>query len=440
MKKTALLLAAALLAAAAACFAACGGTDEDGFDRDAGLDTENVFFDDFTEGIRSEYWNIGNTKWGTNNGGVLAENVSYTADGIVVLQCNGDLYTGPLRGHGNSHGRRTGAQLVSREYFGPGRFEVRLKCLPRLGSTTAFWTYYNDGPNNYEIDIELNVEQDFTAVWNTNWLTLEQSDHFVAHSPAVHNDGEWHVYAFEWHTEPARIDYYVDDVLTHTSQVYIPDTAMPVNIGNWFPDGWAGSPDFETDYTFVDWFRYTPYRGNDHTPHAKDAASDPALYPSEPRALPAANLISNAGMESAAPMPEGSAQAGQNAWRQSGGGSAAFAAGEGVNGSAALALQDGKTAYQYITGMHESFELTLRGSAKARAGTGYIVVECMPLYTETLAEYTLAFGQGTFTEKEMTFSLPAGTRRLKISLRADEGADVLFDDLFCNLSKKTPAA
>ena len=439
MKKIAILLAGVLLALGLAMFAGCGDNAGDEFDPDAGLDTENVFFDDFTEGVRSEYWNIGNSKWGTDNGGVLPQNVKYTEDGILILQCNGDNYTGDLRGHGNDHGRRTGAQIISREYFGPGRFEVRMKCLPRFGSTTAFWTYYYTGENNYEIDIELNVEQDFTAVWNTNWLTLEQSDHYVTNTPVVNNDGEWHVYKFEWHTDPARIDYYIDDVLTHTSQVYVPDVAMPINIGNWFPAGWAGSPDFETDYTFVDWFRYTPYLNNDYTPHAKDGASDESLYPQSPVELPVANLISNAQMESTAEIPVSTSQPGKNAWRQSMNGDVSFVEGQGIGGSTAIELKDGHSVYQYISGMHESFELNLSGYAKTLSGTGRIVIECMPLYTQTLAEYTIEFsGCADFTRLDKTFTLPEGTQRLRVSLEADDGSDILFDDLFCNLTKKIP--
>ncbi len=438
MKKTAILLSGAfLLAAAFPLLAACEGGTSSEFDPDANLDTKNVFFDDFTEGVRSEYWNIGNSKWGTDNGGVLPENVKYTEDGILILQCNGDNYVGELRGHGNDHGRRTGAQIISREYFGPGRFEVRMKCLPRFGSTTAFWTYYNNGANNYEIDIELNVEQDFTKVWNTNWLTLEQTDHYVAKSPIVNNDGEWHTYKFEWHTNPARIDYYIDDVLTHTSQVFVPDVAMPINIGNWFPSGWAGSPDFETDYTFVDWFRYTPYLNNDYTAMEKDAASPDELYPAEPVELPVANLISNAQMESDLEIPISNSVAGMNAWRQGRAGEVAFVAGGGIDGSSAIEIKDGHSVYQYISGMHESFELTLRGSAKTISGSGRIVIECMPLYTQTLQEYTIEFSDcADFTEKSLTFTLPEGTQRLRISLEADEGSDVMFDNLFCNLTKK----
>ena len=43
--------------------------------------------------------------------------------------------------------------------------------MPRFGATTAFWTFnYLDGINS-EIDFEFNVNNDFSTVWLTNWLT-----------------------------------------------------------------------------------------------------------------------------------------------------------------------------------------------------------------------------------------------------------------------------
>src|SRR5690554_4138056 len=85
----------------------CVETEQDTFNPDEHLDLENIVFDDFDSGIDPNMWVIGNSKWGVGNGGVIHENVHYTADGLVILQTNGDLYDGDLKGIGNDHGRRT---------------------------------------------------------------------------------------------------------------------------------------------------------------------------------------------------------------------------------------------------------------------------------------------------------------------------------------------
>lgn len=68
------------------------------------------------------------------------ENAGATG-GIAVLRSYGDLQQDPSK-------RRQGSALITRQTFGPGKFEVRMKVLPRLGQCTAFWTYYSNGGKN----------------------------------------------------------------------------------------------------------------------------------------------------------------------------------------------------------------------------------------------------------------------------------------------------
>lgn len=134
-----------------------------------------VFFDDFSNGVRSDVWQAKNETWGANNHGVSSNNVFYSTNrakvaaagaegGIVVLRSFGDLQQ-------DENLRRQGSALTSRDTFGPGKYEVRMKVLPRLGQCTAAWTYYNGGgttreDNVYsEIDIEMPMRGDY-RVWS----------------------------------------------------------------------------------------------------------------------------------------------------------------------------------------------------------------------------------------------------------------------------------
>ena len=118
------------------------------------FDYDHAFFDDFSTGVKEENWLIGDQAWGGNNGGVVPENVSYTDDGILLLRGNGGYYQeGEVRGVGDvKDGRYTGAALISNFMVGPGRYEIKMKVLPRIGACTAFWTYA------YEFENELNHE------------------------------------------------------------------------------------------------------------------------------------------------------------------------------------------------------------------------------------------------------------------------------------------
>lgn len=406
------------------------------FDPDENLASESLLFDDFENGIDIDVWEIAHTKWGNNNNGVVYQNVNYTSDGILVLQANGDNYAGDIKGYNSNSGKRTGAALISNEAFGPGRFEVRMKVLPRFGATTAFWTFYYDDKLslNHEIDIELNVNNDFRSVWTTNWTTLNDRDHFETTTNIIHNDGEWHVYKFEWHTNPKRIDYYVDDILIHTSYTNIPTYAGRLWIGNWFPDGWAGTPDFETDYTLVDYIRYTPYKNNPYTPTNGGRSKFPDHYPTSPISMVKNNLISNPGFEGL-----------ETAWRKETTSKVEIKADEGVNNSKAIYVPANDITYQFITGIDETFDMILKAKAKVEKDSkgGYLLVEYRPLETTLLGYEVIEFSfndseyiENEFYEKSLNLTIPEGTKRIELSLIGHDQGGLYFDDLYLNLTKK----
>lgn len=402
------------------------------FDPDKYLDLDNIIFDDFDNGIDPNMWVIGNSKWGVGNGGVIYQNVHYTADGIVVLQANGDLYDGELKGIGNNHGRRTGAMIKTREALGPGRFEVRMRIMPRFGSTTAIWTYYYNNGLNHEIDIENNVENDFRKVWTTNWISLTEFSTRSHQLNYAQNDFEWRTYRFDWFTDPGRIDYYIDNVLISTQESYVPDHAGEFNIGNWFPDAWAGVPDFETDYTYVDWFKYTPFKEQPYVPTPANNQSPASFYPTEPIEHPIANLISNPGFESDTP-----------AWRFPVTSDVSYIEAMGMHGSRAIHIPKDDIAYQFITGIDETFEMRFNAFAKLpEGGSGYVLLEFYPAETTKIDQYIINFSStdekympNTYYKKEFVFSVPKGTKRVEVSLIGKD-SDIYFDNLFFNLSKK----
>lgn len=410
----------------------CVENGEDTFDPDAYLDLDNVIFDDFDNGIDPNMWVIGNSKWGVGNGGVIYQNVNYTEDGVVVLQANGDLYEGDLKGIGNNHGRRTGAMIKTRQALGPGRYEVRMRIMPRFGSTTAIWTYYYNNGLNHEIDIESNVENDFRKVWTTNWISLTEFSTRSLELDYAQNDYEWRTYRFDWFTEPGRIDYYIDNELISTQESYVPDHAGEFNIGNWFPDAWAGVPDFETDYTLVDWFKYTPFKDQPYVETPDNQASPSNFYPQEPIELPVSNLISNGGFETDAP-----------AWRYGVESNVEILEGEGIGGSRGLFVPQNDIAYQFITGLDETFEMRFIANAKLPAnGSGYVLLEFYPAETTKIDQYVIRFDSNdedfkpdTYYQKEFVFQVPDGTKRVEVSL-IGEDSEIYFDNLFFNLSKK----
>lgn len=269
------------------------------------LKTEPLFDDFDGETLNAKRWLVARTQWGgkDRNGGVVPDNL-YLEGGKLLVKGHGDRYTGPVKGVQRvggkvtsiTHGRRTGACLVTRECYASGRYEVRMKVPKEVGVCTGLWTFNyrrvdpnhpeyiaNDGKgksyiSNHEIDIELpgrpgtktvDIGYDW-ALLNT-WVGERGMDMTACPTklPFEVNDGKFHTWRFDWHTgdpegkggkvvEP-RVDFYLDGQLLGTITTTVPVDAGQFWMGLWFPNQWAGEPDFGIETLEIDWVRITPF-------------------------------------------------------------------------------------------------------------------------------------------------------------------------------------
>jgi hypothetical protein len=242
---------------------------------------KNVFFDDFSEGIRPDVWDVAVGTWDKVSNGLRPENVFYSTyaprveaegatGGIVVIQSNGDFMYDQTK-------RRQGGLLITKKAYGAGLYEARIKVVPRSGQCTALWTYWSNNGKTLEtnecseIDIEFPSSADFRGWEGTVYSKYVDSQHKVSKSEKYfaekgYNDGNWYVMAFEWRTNAETGDvavvYYVDGkqvgVITGDC---VPTRSATYWITSRFPDsiGWIGDPQYEIAYMYVDWVRITEY-------------------------------------------------------------------------------------------------------------------------------------------------------------------------------------
>ena len=287
-----------------------------------GFDYDHAFFDDFTNGVNYDNWIISEDCWGSNKGGLTVKNLFYTDQGTILLRANGNYYSGDeVKGYGSvKDGRCTGASLVSKFVTGPGRYQVKMKPMPRLGGCTAFWTYSNRPVtgaenDNHEIDIELpggmrHGIHSFKYMMNTNYITETYMDNCdfnigeVTNNKVVNlNDGNFHVFGFDWYTNPEVLVYYVDNVVTCVSEIFIPYLLTRLWVAVWISisDAFMGAPNFESDYMEIDWIKYIPFDNTQpYTECDVDAVSISApreAYPTTPVSYPKVNKIANGDFE-----------------------------------------------------------------------------------------------------------------------------------------------
>lgn len=255
-----------------------------------------VFFDDFNgTTIDTTKWVPGLHQWGGNNNGVVPENLSVrtVSDngqniGVLVAQANGTRYTGPVRGVKSTNaayeigdprrytrqatGQLSGGLVWTQQRFGAGRYEVRMKNLPRPGGCSCIWNYYEPGGDDYtEIDIEMPANGHANGADWSRWAGLNT---YVAPNDAGatyqnvdlgfnNNDANYHVYRWDWYdgtNGPKRIEFYVDGVLRATHTNTVPTSPAQLWVGNW-PAAWSGSFDYASQYQYIDWVRISTIGG-----------------------------------------------------------------------------------------------------------------------------------------------------------------------------------
>ena len=278
------VLSSALLAAAAA-------------PMNAAAETSDIFCDDFSgTQLDTGKWLIAEKNWGGTvtengrtvdyNGGVLAENAA-VRNGSLLLTGYGSCYEGAVRGINRdgstrADGKRCGAAIATKDYFGSGSYEIRAKIAPELGCCSAMWTFeYEEDYSgdtltvtNHEIDIEIpgrdrNNGFSLSHALCTTWQT-EEDYKTESVECGAQADGAFHTYRFDWHTgsdtETPRVEYYFDGKLTYTATEYIPTNAGRFWLGLWFPKNWAGTPDFDTTVFEIDYAKITPFHEAGDTP------------------------------------------------------------------------------------------------------------------------------------------------------------------------------
>lgn len=272
-------------------------------------------YDDFNS-LNSNNWYVASKGWGLGNNGVRSDFVRLTDDpnGVVSLKGNGNFATEKDR-NGNTLSR-VGSALISKFKAKPGHYEIKMKVHPRTGACSAFWTYAYKGLENgdhinSEIDIELpggskSGSITFQKALNTNWIKETASDSIEYAIQDVdpngetvaYNDGKWHTFGFDWYTDPSVIIYYADGKITNVSNVFVCDLEGRLWLGCWFPQALVGNALFETDYMFVDYVSYTPFKNQPFTEYeaGHELGSDKA-FNTQPIALKDINKVSQGSFE-----------------------------------------------------------------------------------------------------------------------------------------------
>jgi beta-glucanase (GH16 family) len=190
---------------------------------------------------------------GYSNGSMF--NCTWRANNVTFS--NGTMH---LKLTSPSYNKFDGAEYRSKQYYGYGKYEVRMKPAKNVGIVSSFFTYTGpgDGTPWDEIDIEF-LGKDTTKV-QFNYYTNGVGNHEALINLGFDASQSYHTYAFDW--QPGSIKWYVDGVLKHTATSNIPSHPGKIMMNLWNGtgvDSWLGAYNGVTPLTAsYEWVKYTP--------------------------------------------------------------------------------------------------------------------------------------------------------------------------------------
>lgn len=189
---------------------------------------------------------------GWSNGGMFNcvwknSNVSFH-QGIMTLSIQGD-----------QKGGYTGGEVKTKNTYGYGMYNVRMKPIKNNGVVSSFFTYTGPsyGTRWDEIDIEF-LGKDTTKV-QFNYYTNGVGNHEYLYDLGFDASKEFHQYGFIW--APDHITWFVDNQPVYTAWDNIPSTPGYIMTNVWpgiNVNEWLNPFDGKVPlYAQYDWFSYT---------------------------------------------------------------------------------------------------------------------------------------------------------------------------------------
>lgn len=419
--------------------------------------TEVEIEEDFSSGKLNDanwwaldgYWDAGGASdW---HNGVRSRNLFYVKDGsktYLGVRARGSYCEDQdLAKAKSGMTKPEGACIMSKKFLYPGRYEIKMKAMPRQGAVTAMWTYYsktgNEATSQNEIDIELGGEGQYSSEWCTTWTTHtdKQTNNVDLSSRSYINDGEFHTYTFDWYTDfplthEKRVDWFFDgELISSIEGTAVPEMAMPLWVGLWCPS-WAGTASFDTEYMIIDSLSYRPF--SFQTQYVTEAKGNPAYSHVDPskasiQTIPYSqtqnkNKLNNASFETLQKsIADGTSYSG---WDALSGNGKVEQSDDATAGSKSILIEDdGQGTYvgQTLPLAYPGYRYKLSIDAKKESSAGEAYLEIV-YGKKNKEKKTIPLEGDGWKSYEAEIQMASGAKELSINLCHENGAKAKWDN------------
>lgn len=213
-----------------------------------------------TASFRDDFNAFSNNLWGISSGWANGDHQNCMWSNQVVKVERGYLFIGfsdePLGDRDYTCG-----EVQSRQHYGYGTYEARLRTPYGSGLNAAFFTYTgpHHGDPHDEIDFEILTKNTSQVHLNT-YISGEPHHGKTAQISGAANTG-FHTYSFIWEND--RVRWFIDGRLVHEAGPPLPQHPQKIILSLWASDtltDWMGRfrmPRRQPVTMVVDWVAYT---------------------------------------------------------------------------------------------------------------------------------------------------------------------------------------
>lgn len=174
-------------------------------------------------------WQISNHSFEGNGANFIAENVK-VKNSILELKTT-------INSNSNLPKNYNAGEIIGKEFYMYGYFEVRMKPLITPGTVGAFFLMNEWVPTNWEhqeIDIEFTGNKPTSIQMTTHHFQDGGTNHLS--STAIKDLGfnyadDFHNYGIKW--TPDSVSWYVDGIWIHTETQYVPRVPLSILMNHW---------------------------------------------------------------------------------------------------------------------------------------------------------------------------------------------------------------